>query len=305
MSVVIPFYNEEESLVELYSRLTSMLQQFSRGHELIFVDDGSSDGSLDIVKTLREKDRRVKVIAFNRNYGKSPALSQGFAAARGDLVVTIDADLQDDPDEIPGMVALLDDGFDLISGWKLNRKDPITKTLPSKVFNFVASLVTGIKLHDINCGLKVYRKEVVKRIKVYGELHRVIPVLAGWEGFRISEKEVSHSERKYGKSKYGAKRFLNGIFDLMTVMFITRRSTTPMHFFGRIAFLFLTTGGLINLYFLFQWIIGKGLHVRPLMVVGLIMIVIAIQIGSIGLLAELYSSNIERDFSYRKYEIDD
>jgi glycosyltransferase involved in cell wall biosynthesis len=282
-----------------------MLQKFSRGHELIFVDDGSTDGSLSIVNSLREKDRRVKVVAFNRNYGKSPALSQGFAAARGDLVVTIDADLQDDPDEIPGMVALLDEGYDLISGWKLNRKDPITKTLPSKVFNFFASLVTGIKLHDINCGLKVYRKEVVKRIKVYGELHRVIPVLAGWEGFRISEKEVTHSERKYGKSKYGAKRFLNGIFDLITVMFITRRSTTPMHFFGRIAFLFLTTGGLINLYFLLQWMFGKGLHVRPLMVVGLIMIVIAIQIASIGLLAELYSSNIERDFSYRKYEIDD
>ncbi len=282
-----------------------MLQQFSQGHELIFVDDGSTDGSLSIVSTLREKDRRVKVIAFNRNYGKSPALSQGFAAARGDLVVTIDADLQDDPDEIPGMVALLDEGYDLISGWKLNRKDPITKTLPSKVFNFFASLITGIKLHDINCGLKVYRKEVVKRIKVYGELHRVIPVLAGWEGFRISEKEVTHSERKYGKSKYGAKRFLNGIFDLMTVMFITRRSTTPMHFFGRIAFLFLSTGGLINLYFLLQWVFGKGLHVRPLMVVGLIMIVISIQIGSIGLLAELYSSNIERVFSYRKYEIDD
>lgn len=305
ISVVIPFYNEESSLAELYSRLTSMLDKEASAHELIFVDDGSTDGSLGIVRGLRDSDRRVKVISFNRNYGKSPALSEGFSAARGDVVVTIDADLQDDPGEIPGLIEKLEEGYDLVTGWKMNRKDPFTKTVPSKVFNFMASLVTGIKLHDINCGLKVYRREVVKRISVYGELHRVIPVLAGWEGFRIGEKGVTHFERRYGKSKYGTKRFLNGIFDLTTVMFITRRSTTPLHFFGRIAFFFLLVGGIINLYFLFQWIIGNGLHVRPLMVVGLIMIVISIQIGSIGLLAELFSSTMKRTFSYREYEIDD
>jgi glycosyltransferase involved in cell wall biosynthesis len=305
VSVVIPVFNEEESLPELYSKLTAMLERTAAGHELIFVDDGSTDRSPGMVLSLRERDRRVKLISFNRNYGKSPALSEGFKAARGDIVVTIDADLQDNPDEIPGMIAKLDEGYDMISGWKASRKDPFTKTFPSKVFNFISSMVTGIKLHDINCGLKVYRREVVKRINVYGELHRVIPVLAGWEGFRIGEKSVTHSHRRYGKSKYGMSRFLNGIFDLATVMFITRRSTTPMHFFGRMAFGFLAIGGAINLYFLFQWIIGRGLHVRPLMVVGLVMIVIAIQIFSIGLLAEMFSAGSERTFSYREYRIED
>ncbi|MBN2072056.1 MAG: glycosyltransferase family 2 protein [Candidatus Krumholzibacteriota bacterium] len=305
ISVVIPLYNEEESIEELYSRLVSVLGKVSGDLELIFIDDGSNDGSLNIIRKLRDGDTRVKIISFNRNYGKSPALSEGFEAAKGDIVVTIDADLQDNPDEIPGMIEKLELGYDLISGWKKNRKDPITKTLPSKVFNFFAAMITGIKLHDINCGLKVYRREVVKRIDVYGELHRVIPVLAGWEGFRIGEHRVSHFERKYGRSKYGMKRFLNGIFDLTTVMFITRRSTTPLHFFGRIAVFFFTVGGLINLYFFFQWIFGKGLHVRPLMVGGLIMLIIAVQIGSIGLLAELYSSNLKRTYSYREYLIDD
>lgn len=305
ISVVLPLFNEAESLEELYSRLVAVLEKESGDYELIFVDDGSTDGSLGIIRKLRERDTRVKIISFSRNYGKSPALSEGFIAAKGDVVVTLDADLQDNPDEIPAMIEKLDEGYDLVSGWKKNRKDPITKTLPSKVFNFIAAMMTGIKLHDINCGLKVYRREVVKKIHVYGELHRVIPVLAGWEGFRIGEREVSHFERKYGRSKYGMKRFLNGIFDLTTVMFITRRSTTPMHFFGRIAVFFFTIGGLINLYFLFQWILGKGLHIRPLMVGGLIMIVIAVQIASIGLLAELFSSNFKTTYSCREYLIDD
>ena len=305
VTVIIPTYNEEGSLEELYSRLTSMLEGSASAHELLFVDDGSTDSSLQIIMKLRENDRRVKIISFSRNYGKSPALDEGFKAAKGDIVVTIDADLQDNPDEIPAMIAKLDEGYDLISGWKRDRKDPITKTWPSKLFNCVTSVASGITLHDFNCGLKVYRREVVKRVHIYGELHRFIPVLAGWEGFRIGEMKVSHFERQYGRSKYGTKRLLNGMFDLMTVMFITRRSMTPLHFFGRIAFSFLAAGGLINLYFLVQWIMGMGLHVRPLMVLGLIMIVIAIQIGSIGLLAELFSSSLERTFSFREYQIDD
>ena len=203
------------------------------------------------------------------------------------------------------MIAKLDEGYDLISGWKRDRKDPVTKTWPSKLFNFTTAVVSGIKLHDFNCGLKVYRRDVVKRLHIYGELHRFIPVLAGWEGFRIGEMKVSHFERQYGRSKYGASRLLNGMFDLMTVMFITRRSTTPLHFFGRIAFAFFAVGGLISLYFLAQWIMGMGLRVRPLMFLGLIMIVISIQIGSIGLLAEMFSSSLERTFSFREYQIDD
>ena len=305
VTVIIPTYNEEGSIEELYRRLTTMLEGSASAHELLFVDDGSIDSSLQIIRKLRENDRRVKIISFSRNYGKSPALDEGFKAAKGEIVVTIDADLQDNPDEIPAMIAKLDEGYDLISGWKRDRKDPITKTWPSKLFNFTTSVVSGIRLHDFNCGLKAYRREVVKRIRIYGELHRFIPVLAGWEGFRIGEMKVSHFERRHGKSKYGARRLLNGMFDLMTVMFITRRSTTPLHFFGRIAFSFFAAGGLINLYFLVQWIMGKGLHVRPLMVLGLIMIVISIQIASIGLLAELYSSTLERTFSFREYEIDE
>lgn len=305
VSVVIPLYNEEESLEELYKRLASVLSNGGYEFELIFIDDGSTDGSLGVLESLREKNKRVKIISFMRNYGKSAALSEGFRVARGDYVITIDADLQDNPEEIPSLIEKLEEGYDLVSGWKVKRKDPITKTLPSRIFNLVTSLVTGIRLHDFNCGLKAYRGEVVGRISVYGELHRFIPVLAQWEGFRVTEKEVTHSERKFGKSKFGASRFLNGFFDLITVMFITRRATSPLHFFGRIALLFFAVGFVITMYFLIQWIAGKGLHVRPLMVGGFILIVISIQIGSFGLLAELFSSRAKRSFSYREYSIDD
>ncbi|UCF06662.1 MAG: glycosyltransferase family 2 protein [bacterium] len=305
VSVVIPLLNERESLKELFRRLTDVLEASAAGHELIFVDDGSTDGSLDMLRTLRSTDRRVRILSFQRNYGKSAALSEAFRVVKGDIVVTIDADLQDNPEEIPALIEKLDTGYDLVSGWKRKRQDPISKTFPSKFFNFVTSVVSGIKLHDFNCGLKVYRAEVVKRICIYGELHRFIPVLAGWEGFRISEKLVEHSPRKYGKSKYGVNRFLNGFLDLVTVMFVTRRAASPLHFFGRIAAVFFTIGSAICLYFLILWIMGRGLHVRPIMVGGLVMIVIAIQIGSFGLLAELFSARTERIFTYREYQIDD
>jgi glycosyltransferase involved in cell wall biosynthesis len=304
-SVVIPLYNERDSLSELHRQLVSVLDRTFARYEIIFVDDGSTDGSIDALRELRARDRRVKIISFRRNYGKSAALSEAFRATRGDVVITIDADLQDNPEEIPELVAKLDEGYDLVSGWKMNRKDPITKTLPSKLFNFTTSLVSGVRIHDFNCGLKCYRGEVVKRISVYGELHRFIPVIAGWEGFRVTEKKVTHFERKYGQSKFGPARFFNGMFDLMTVMFLTRRATSPLHFFGRVAFGFFVVGSLISLYFLILWLFGRGLHVRPLMVGGLVMIVIAIQIGSFGLLAELFTSNVERTFAYREYQIDD
>jgi glycosyltransferase involved in cell wall biosynthesis len=304
-SVVVPLYNERDSLGELHTQLTSVLERAFAGHEIIFVDDGSTDGSVDVLRDLRARDRRVKIISFRRNYGKSAALSAGFKAARGEVVVTIDADLQDNPEEIPELVAKLDEGYDLVSGWKMNRRDPITKTLPSRLFNLTTSLVSGIRIHDFNCGLKCYRGEVVKRISIYGELHRFIPVIAGWEGFRVTEKRVTHFERKYGQSKFGAARLLNGMFDLMTVMFLTRRSASPLHFFGRVAFAFFAIGGLITLYFLILWLAGQGLHVRPVMVGGLVMIVIAIQIGSFGLLAELFTSRVERTFAYREYTIDE
>jgi len=305
VSVVVPLYNEEGSLLELYTRLTEVLDTTVVRHELVFIDDGSLDASLGILREFRKKDRRVKIISFKRNYGKSAALAEGFKAAGGDIVVTIDADLQDDPGEIPDLIEKLEEGADLVSGWKVDRQDPITKTIPSKLFNLITSLVSGIRLHDINCGLKAYRGEVVKKVSVYGELHRFIPVLAAWEGYRVTEKRVKHFQRKFGRSKYGASRFLNGFFDLITVMFITRRSTSPLHFFGRIAILFLAVGGVITLYFIGLWLLGRGLRVRPIMVGGLIMIVIAIQIGSFGLLAELFSSRMERTVSYREYQVDE
>ena len=305
VSMVIPAYNEEQSLEELYDRLKAVLDRIASRYEMIFIDDGSTDRSLEILHSLRERDRAVKIIAFQRNYGKSAALSEGFKAADCNYVVTIDADLQDNPDEIPEMIEMLEEGADLVSGWKVNRQDPLSKTLPSRIFNLVTSAVSKVKLHDFNCGLKAYRRDVVKNISVYGELHRFIPVLAAWEGFKIAEKKVTHFERKFGRSKYGTRRFLNGFFDLMTVMFITRRSSSPLHFFGRVAFLFFLIGGLINLYFLIKWLAGGGLHVRPIMVGGMIMIVIAIQIASFGLFAELFSSRSQQSFSFKEYLIDD
>lgn len=304
-SVVVPLFNERESLDELHRQLGAVLEGSVAGYEIIFVDDGSTDGSVEVLRALRERDRRVKIISFRRNYGKSAALSEGFRVCRGEIVITIDADLQDSPAEIPGLIDKLDEGYDLVSGWKAKRNDPLSKTAPSRLFNFVTSLVSGIRIHDFNCGLKAYRGEVVKNISVYGELHRFIPVLASWEGYRVAEKKVTHFERRFGRSKYGSKRFLNGLFDLMTVMFITRRASAPLHFFGRVALWFFGIGGLITLYFVILWLMGKGLHVRPLMVGGLVMIVMAIQIGSFGLLAELFTSRVERTFTYREYRIDD
>ncbi len=304
-SVVVPLFNERESLDELYRQLCAVLDGSVAGYEIIFVDDGSTDGSVEVLRALRERDRRVKILSFRRNYGKSAALSEGFRVCRGDVVITIDADLQDSPAEIPGLIDKLDEGYDLVSGWKAKRNDPLSKTAPSRLFNFVTSLASGIRIHDFNCGLKAYRGDVVKSISVYGELHRFIPVLAAWEGYRVAEKKVMHHERRFGRSKYGSKRFLNGLFDLMTVMFITRRASAPLHFFGRVALWFFGIGGLITLYFVILWLMGKGLHVRPLMVGGLVMIVIAIQIGSFGLLAELFTSSVERTFTYREYRIDE
>lgn len=304
LSVVIPVYNEEESLSELYEKLQTVVPVLGMDYEYVFVDDGSTDGSLGVLRELREKDAgHVNVISFRRNYGKSAALETAFRAVRGDLVVTMDADLQDDPSEIPNLLAKIESGFDLVSGWKKNRHDPLSKTVPSKFFNTVTSLISGIKLHDFNCGLKGYRREVVDAITIYGELHRFIPVLAGWEGFRVGEIEVRHSRRKYGSSKYGARRFLNGFFDLITVMFVTRRALNPLHFFGRIAFLLFVVGMIPLLVFLFQWLGGAGLRIRPIMMLGFVLVMISLQIGAMGLLAEMISSRSAKDshYSFKEY----
>jgi glycosyltransferase involved in cell wall biosynthesis len=298
ISVVIPLYNEEESLPELFSKLESIMKEIGGDYEYIFVDDGSVDKSLLVLREVYAQSPHVKVISFRRNYGKSAALSVGFKEARGDYVFTIDADLQDDPAEFPTLLKKINDGADLVSGWKRDRQDPWTKRFPSKFFNFVTSLLSGLRLHDFNCGLKAYRGDVVHTISVYGELHRFIPVLAAWEGFKVEEVQVKHFKRKYGRSKYGSRRFLNGFFDLITVMFITRRAMNPLHFFGRISVVLFALGAIPQLYFLIRWLGGAGLRVRPIMLGGFVLIIVALQIASIGLLAEMISARSGEEPSY-------
>jgi glycosyltransferase involved in cell wall biosynthesis len=306
LSVVIPVYNEEESLPELYDRLNEVTGGLGWEYEYIFVDDGSTDRSILTLRELREKDPgHVNVISFRRNYGKSAALETAFRAVDGDIVVTMDADLQDDPREIPNLIAKLESEADLVSGWKRTRHDPISKTAPSKLFNSVTSFISGIKLHDFNCGLKAYRREVVDAITIYGELHRFIPVLAAWEGFKVDEIEVQHARRKYGRSKYGARRFLNGFFDLITVMFVTRRALNPLHFFGRVAFVLFVVGMIPLIVFFVQWIGGAGIHVRPIMLAGFMFVIVSLQIASIGLLAEMISSRSAKDsvYAFKEYSV--
>lgn len=304
ISVVVPCYNEQESLPELFEKLEAVIAELRCEAEYLFIDDGSTDRTVAALRELRARSPRVNIISFRRNYGKSAALSAGFREVDGDYVVTIDADLQDDPAEIPALLRRIDAGADLVSGWKTNRQDPLSKTLPSRMFNGVTSAVTGIKLHDFNCGLKMYRREVTDAITVYGELHRFIPALAAWEGFRVDEIGVRHYRRKYGKSKYGSRRFLNGFFDLVTTMFVTRRALNPLHFFGRIAGVLFVLGLAPQIVFFVEWIAGESLRVRPIMLLGFVLIIVALQIGSIGLLAELITARNARDAVYALKEFD-
>jgi glycosyltransferase involved in cell wall biosynthesis len=301
ISVVIPLYNEEQSLRELYDKLRSALGKTGR-YEIIFVDDGSTDGSMRVLHDLRQRDRRVKIIRFRRNYGKSAALSVGFQQARGEFVVTMDADLQDDPNEINGLMHEIKKGFDLVSGWKKKRRDPLSKTIPSRFFNFVTSVLTGIHIHDFNCGLKIYRKEVVKEVNVYGELHRYIPVLAAWQGFKIGELPVQHHPRRYGKTKFGFGRFWKGFLDLLTVLFTTRFFRRPLHFFGFAGIFFFLAGFIIDLYLvILKFVDGMSLGNRPLFVGGILLIIVGVQFVSVGLLGEMISK--ARQTSEQEYSI--
>jgi len=286
LSVVIPAWNEAESLPELVALIDEHAAAFEP-YEILVIDDGSRDGSRQLLEQLCEKNPHLGFVSFGRNYGKSAALATAFARLRGDYVITMDADLQDDPAEIPRLIAEIEKGYDLVSGWKRDRKDPLSKTLPSKLFNGVMRRVTGLRIHDFNCGLKAYRREVIESIRLYGELHRFIPALTHWEGFRVAEIPVRHHERRYGQSKFGARRFLNGLFDLMTVVFVARRSATPLHSFGRIGFWFFALGMIINGYFGLVWLITQELHVRPLLILGMVLVLMAVQIWSLGLLGEL------------------
>ena len=268
LSVIVPLYNEEESLPELLGNIKNALKELRKPYEVIFIDDGSTDGSFGVLKTLHRENKSVKVVRFRRNFGKSAALSVGFAEARGTFVATMDADLQDDPGEIPGLIEAMGDSYDLVSGWKRKRFDPVSKTIPSRFFNFVTAKMTGIPLHDFNCGLKAYRKEVVKEINVYGELHRYIPALAHWAGYRVGEKVVQHHPRKYGHTKFGLSRFFKGFLDLLTVLFNTRYVKRPLHLFGVWGIISFLIGGIIDVYLSIEWLRGEtALSNRPLFMV--------------------------------------
>ena len=299
IAVVVPAWNEAESLPELVARIDEAITAMGRTWEVWIVDDGSSDGTFAVVERLAAARAEVKGLSFGRNFGKAAALAAGFEAAAADIVVTMDADLQDDPAEIPNLVAKLEEGWDLVSGWKQDRKDGFVKNKTSRVFNWFTSRMCGLRLHDFNCGLKGYRGEVTRRVRLYGEMHRYVPALAHLDGFRVTEIPVRHFARKYGTTKYGMARFVNGFLDLLTVYFLHARRTSPLHMFGRIGLGFLAVGGGISLFFLVQWLAGQGLRVRPVLVLGLVFIIVAFQMISLGLIAERVVAGRRREAAYR------
>ena len=307
VSVVVPAYNEVESITELNEWISRVMTKHGFTYEILLVDDGSTDGTWEKTKELSSTNPNVKGLRFNRNHGKSAALNTGFNYASGDVVITMDADLQDSPEEIPALYEMvMDDGYDIVSGWKKKRHDPIGKTLPSKFFNFVTSKISGIKLHDFNCGLKAYKNVVVKNINVYGEMHRYIPVICKWHGFgNIGEKVVQHQARKYGVTKFGFERFLTGFLDLISVTFVSNFRKKPMHFFGALGSLSFFAGFFITCYIIFQkiWSIYHDQPFRdvvdqPLFYLALIAIIIGVQLFLAGFLAEMYTMANERNSQY-------
>jgi glycosyltransferase involved in cell wall biosynthesis len=290
VSIVVPAYEEAASLPELIEGIRAACTEADLSFRVWVIDDGSRDETWEILQALHDEDPRVVGLRFQRNYGKSAALSVGFERAQGQYVVTMDADLQDDPAEIPALVETLEEGdYDLVSGWKKVRKDPISKTIPSRFFNWVTRMISGLELHDFNCGLKVYRREVVKSVGVYGELHRYIPLLAKWAGYdRVAEKPVQHHPRKYGETKFGVERFIQGFLDLITVVFLTRFAVRPMHFFGGLGTLTFGAGFAINLWLTIEKLVfGNPLGDRPLLLLGLLLILFGAQMFTTGLLGEM------------------
>ena len=303
ISVVIPLLDEAESLPELSSWIEKVMKENNFSYEIIFIDDGSTDNSWDVIEQLRTKNQNIKGIRFQRNYGKSAGINEGFRAATGDVIITMDADLQDSPDEIPGLrKMIIEDGFDLVSGWKKKRYDnAITKNLPSKFFNAVTRKVSKIKLNDFNCGLKAYKNKVVKSIEVYGEMHRYIPVLAKWAGFKnIGEKVVTHQQRKYGQSKFGLSRFVNGFLDLVSISFVGKFAKRPMHFFGLWGTLFFLAGLGISIYLVIAKIIDNNFPLtnRPGFYLALTSLILGMQLFLAGFIGELISRNSPGRNSY-------
>lgn len=306
LSIIISLLNEEESLPELHDWIVKVCNNSNLSYEIIMIDDGSKDNSWKIIEELSGKNQHVKGIKFRKNYGKSAAIYEGFAVAKGDVVITMDADLQDNPEEIPELYKMIiKDNFDLVSGWKKKRYDPLfSKNLPSKFYNFIARAVSGLKLHDFNCGLKAYKNNVVKSIEVYGEMHRYIPILVKQAGFtNITEKIVKHQERKYGKTKFGLNRFINGPLDLLSITFITRFAKRPMHFFGTIGSFSFFAGFVILIYLSIAKIFWDqySMTQRPLFFLGLLAIIFGTQLFMTGLLADLVSRTSQ---DRNKYQVD-
>lgn len=295
-SIVIPVYNEEDSLVELVDRIHAATKALEKPFEIVFVNDGSTDKSQHVIETLSAQYSYIRFITFRKNFGKSAALNAGFKHVKYDIIFTMDADLQDDPVEIPRFLAEIENGYDLVTGWKENRLDPKEKTIPSKLFNAMTSKMSGLKLNDYNCGFKCYKKEVLEEIDLYGELHRFVPFLAHKKGFKVKEIPVLHHERKHGVSKFGLERYARGFFDLLTVVFITNYINRPMHLFGGIGSLFFIAGLAIFSYLFFgRWIFGESIGSSPLFSITIFLLGAGVQIFIVGMLSELIVHNKERD----------
>jgi glycosyltransferase involved in cell wall biosynthesis len=293
ISVVVPVHNEERSVALLLDEIDSALQPLETPWEAIFVDDGSTDGSYAALTRLHATRPGVSVVRLRRNFGKAAALAAGFAQARGDVIVTIDGDLQDDPAEIPRLLVKLDEGFDLVSGWKTRRRDPFRRRLESWLFNTVTRWVSGVRLHDMNCGLKAYRAEAVRGLRLYGELHRFIPVLAHQRGYRIAELPVNHRRREHGRSRYGLERIVRGFLDLLTVAFIGRYRHRPLHLFGGLGLLLSVAGAGVLVYLTVDKLTGAAIGQRPLLILGVLLVVVGLQVFSLGLITELITSQHE------------
>ncbi len=306
ISVVVSLYNERPALDELCRRLDAVLSGLGRRYEIIFIDDGSTDGSIEKLREFRSAYPSVRYLRFRRNFGKSAALAAGFRAARYGIIATLDADLQDIPEQLPLLLEQLEHGYDLVSGWRYHRRDKLTRRIASTIYNRVTSLLTGVRLHDINCGFKCYRREVLDEVMVYGERHRYIPVLASYRGFRLGEVKIEHARREHGSSRYGMERVLGGVFSLLTVILMTRYTNKPLHFFGLMGLLLAGLGSAIDLYLIILRVFfGQWLSNRPLLIIGILLAIVGVQLVLFGLLAEMIAFSYRRESDYSVVESSD
>jgi glycosyltransferase involved in cell wall biosynthesis len=306
VSVVVPLFNERAALEELYGRLTTVLREVAHRYEIIFVDDGSTDGSLATLKDFCAIDRQVRYIRFRRNFGKSAALAAGFRSARHDVIVTMDADLQDIPEQLPLLLGKLDEGYDLVCGWRHMRHDRLTKRIGSKIYNLATAMLTGVRLHDLNCGFKCIKREVLDEVMIYGERHRFIPVLASYRGFRLGEVKIQHASRAYGNSRYGLERVLGGMFSLLTIILMTRYTNKPLHFFGFMGSFLFAIGFALDLYLIILRVFySQWLSNRPLLIIGTLLIIVGVQLVLFGLLAEMIAFSYRRETDYSIVETND